>query len=109
MNSVLFLQPFLGRREKVIFPIGLHALYCHLAARRPDLDLGVLDQNAAPDPDAALAAALGERRPDLVCISLRNKLAHSVSFGALGFCLELLSQPPRFEKTIRIRPADPGL
>ena len=71
MNSILFLQPFLGRREKVIFPIGLHALYCYLAWKRPGLDMSLLDQNAAPDPRAALAAAL-ERRPDLVCISLRN-------------------------------------
>lgn len=71
MNSILFLQPFLGRREKVIFPIGLHALYCYLAWKRPGLDLSLLDQNAAPDPAAALAAAL-ERRPDLVCLSLRN-------------------------------------
>jgi len=72
VNSILFIQPFLGRREKVIFPIGLHALYCHLAAGQADLDLALLDQNAAADPEAALAEALGERRPDLVCISLRN-------------------------------------
>lgn len=72
VNSILFLQPWLGRREKVIFPIGLHALYCYMAWKRPDLALDIIDQNAAPDPGAALAAALGERRPDLICLSLRN-------------------------------------
>jgi radical SAM superfamily enzyme YgiQ (UPF0313 family) len=71
LNSILFLQPWLGRSEKVIFPIGLHALYCYVAWKRPGLELSILDQNAAPDPEAALAAAL-ERRPELICLSLRN-------------------------------------
>jgi len=72
VNSLLLVQPSLGRREKVIFPIGLHALYCYLNWKRPDLECAILDQNAAGDPDTALKRALAEHRPDLVCISLRN-------------------------------------
>jgi anaerobic magnesium-protoporphyrin IX monomethyl ester cyclase len=72
LTRILLVQPFLGRREKAIFPIGLHALACHLLARCPGMEVRLLDLAVAPDPQRALERALGELEPQLVGLSLRN-------------------------------------
>ena len=86
MKRVLLIQPFLGRREKVIFPIGLHALACHLAVTRPGLEVRLLDENVAPEPEAALDRIVGEFGPELIGFSLRNIDMYQQAGSLLSLC-----------------------
>jgi anaerobic magnesium-protoporphyrin IX monomethyl ester cyclase len=66
--KVLLLQPYLGRRELPIFPLGLACLATHL----PEHELQSLDLNVTSQPREALSQALKTFSPEVVLISLRN-------------------------------------
>jgi radical SAM superfamily enzyme YgiQ (UPF0313 family) len=66
--KLLLVQPYLGRPEPPVFPLGLACLAAHL----PDHDVRGVDLNLNPSPATALRQAVTEAAPDAVLISLRN-------------------------------------
>lgn len=66
--KLLLLQPYLGRVEPPLFPIGLACLAAHL----PGHELYGLDLNVTPVPSEALRQALQAFAPEAVLVSLRN-------------------------------------
>ena len=66
--KLLLVQPYLGRPEPPVFPLGLACLAAHLQ----DHELRAVDLNIAPEPMAALGQALAEAAPEAVLVSLRN-------------------------------------
>lgn len=66
--KLLLVQPYLGRPEPPVFPLGLACLAAHLQGH----ELRAVDLNITPSPEAALRQALDEARPEAVLFSLRN-------------------------------------
>jgi anaerobic magnesium-protoporphyrin IX monomethyl ester cyclase len=66
--KLMLLQPYLGRRQSPVFPIGLACLGAHL----PGHELYGLDLNVAPAPSEALQQAVQSFAPEAVLVSLRN-------------------------------------
>jgi anaerobic magnesium-protoporphyrin IX monomethyl ester cyclase len=66
--KVMLLQPYLGRVQPPLFPMGLACL----AARLSEHELYGLDLNATPVPSEALQQALRAFAPETVLVSLRN-------------------------------------
>jgi anaerobic magnesium-protoporphyrin IX monomethyl ester cyclase len=66
--KLLLVQPYLGRPEPPVFPLGLACLAAHL----PDHELQAVDLNITPSPAAALRQILADSRPEAVLLSLRN-------------------------------------
>lgn len=66
--KLLLLQPYLGRVEPPLFPLGLACLAAHL----PGYELQALDLNITPQPWEALRQALQTFGPEAVLVSLRN-------------------------------------
>ena len=66
--KLLLVQPYLGRPEPPVFPLGLACLAAHLQGH----ELRAVDLNITPSPAAALRQALAEARPEAVLLSLRN-------------------------------------
>jgi anaerobic magnesium-protoporphyrin IX monomethyl ester cyclase len=64
--KLLLVQPYLGRPEPPVFPLGLASLAAHL----PDHELRAVDLNLSPAP--ALEMAMAAAAPEAVLISLRN-------------------------------------
>jgi anaerobic magnesium-protoporphyrin IX monomethyl ester cyclase len=65
---LLLVQPYLGRPEPPLFPMGLACLAAHLHNH----ELLAVDLNTVPAPAAALHQALTEAAPEAVLLSLRN-------------------------------------
>jgi anaerobic magnesium-protoporphyrin IX monomethyl ester cyclase len=65
---LLLVQPYLGRSEPALFPLGLACLAAHLR----DHKLLAVDLNTVPSPTAELRQAVTEALPEVVLISLRN-------------------------------------
>jgi anaerobic magnesium-protoporphyrin IX monomethyl ester cyclase len=66
--KLLLVQPYLGRPEPPLFPLGLASLAAHLNGH----ELKAVDLNVTPSPTAALERAVTEARPEAVLLSLRN-------------------------------------
>jgi len=66
--KVLLVQSYLGRKEKLVYPLGL----VHIAAPLRDQEVKLLDPNVASEPYEALRSELRAYRPDVVAVSLRN-------------------------------------
>jgi anaerobic magnesium-protoporphyrin IX monomethyl ester cyclase len=66
--KLLLVQPYLGRPEPPLFPVGLACLAAHLDGH----ELRALDLNTTPAPTAALRQAVTEHPPEAVLLSLRN-------------------------------------
>jgi anaerobic magnesium-protoporphyrin IX monomethyl ester cyclase len=66
--KLLLVQPYLGRPEPPVFPLGLACLAAHL----PGHELRAVDLNLTPSPAAALRQAMAAATPEAVLISLRN-------------------------------------
>jgi anaerobic magnesium-protoporphyrin IX monomethyl ester cyclase len=66
--KLLLIQPYLGRPEPPLFPMGLACLAAHLRSH----ELFAVDLNTVPSPAAALRQALTEAAPEAVLLSLRN-------------------------------------
>ncbi len=66
--NLLLVQPYLGRPEPPLFPLGLACLAAHL----PGHELLAVDLNITPSPAAALRQAVAEAKPEAVLLSLRN-------------------------------------
>jgi len=66
--KLLLLQPYLGRPEPPLFPLGLACLAAHLSGH----ELKGLDLNVVPQLWAALRQTLQNYDPEVVLVSLRN-------------------------------------
>jgi len=66
--KLLLVQPYLGRPEPPVFPLGLACLAAYL----PDHELRAVDLNTTQSPAAALRQAVTGAAPGAVLISLRN-------------------------------------
>jgi len=66
--KLLLVQPYLGRAEPPVFPLGLACLAAHL----PGHEISAVDLNITPSPMAALRQAVAEALPEVVLLSLRN-------------------------------------
>jgi radical SAM superfamily enzyme YgiQ (UPF0313 family) len=66
--KLLLVQPYLGRPEPPVFPLGLASLAAHLQGH----ELRAVDLNITPSPAAALRQAVAEATPQAVLVSLRN-------------------------------------
>lgn len=66
--KLLLLQPYLGRPEPPVFPLGLACLAAYL----PGHQVQAVDLNVTASPAAALRQAMAAAAPEAVLISLRN-------------------------------------
>jgi anaerobic magnesium-protoporphyrin IX monomethyl ester cyclase len=66
--KLMLIQPYLGRKQSPLFPIGLACL----AARLTEHELYGLDLNVPPAPSEALRQAVQDFGPEVVLISMRN-------------------------------------
>ena len=73
--KLMLLQPYLGRQESPVFPIGLACLGTYLTGH----ELYGLDLNTTPEPSEALREALQSFAPEAVLVSVRN--GDSVWYG----------------------------
>jgi anaerobic magnesium-protoporphyrin IX monomethyl ester cyclase len=66
--KLLLIQPYLGRPEPPLYPLGLACLAAHLEKH----EIKALDLNLVPAPGEALRHAVTEVNPQVVLLSLRN-------------------------------------
>ncbi len=66
--KILLVQAYLGRREKLVYPLGL----AYLGAMLRDHEVRILDLNVFDNPYGALAERLRDFQPDVVGLSQRN-------------------------------------
>lgn len=66
--KILLLQAYSGRREKVVFPLGL----AHIASYLSEYEFRFLDPNLADEPYESIKSELRYYQPDVVALSLRN-------------------------------------
>ena len=66
--KILLAQSILGRKEKLIYPLGL----AYLRGALGDHDVQVLDPNLEPSPFDSLRQAVRRMQPDVIGLSLRN-------------------------------------
>lgn len=88
--KLLLLQPYLGRLQPPVFPIGLACLAAHL----PGHELHGLDLNVTPEPLEVLRQTLQTLVPDAVLVSLRNvdSVWYSDPFCYLPFIQDQIRQ-----------------
>ncbi len=65
---VLLIQSYLGRKENLIFPIGL----AYLANSLKEHEVSAFDPNIEDDPYGAMRKIIKDFNPDVIGISLRN-------------------------------------
>jgi anaerobic magnesium-protoporphyrin IX monomethyl ester cyclase len=66
--KLLLIQPYLGRCEPPLFPLGLASLAAHLQGH----ELTGIDLNTVSAPAVALRQIIAETSPEAVLLSLRN-------------------------------------